>query len=345
MGDMTTMSRRGVLLAGACALAASRATARPLRGAAAGQVPLPTPAQVRRDYQTMVDFGPRLPGNAGHHRFVQWMGDEFEKAGLLLGPCESFPYRRWEPKRWALEIGEGPVRKPVGKVAYFVRSASTGPAGVTGPLVYGGRIETHGYFDPPTMPTLPDCPKGSIVVFEGSLPSMTMATITHPHFIHVRPGDRPDAANAPYHRLWTTPAYPIDGLLDRGVAAVAIIMDVSSDQIAGNFSPHSAKYQPRLPALFVGSDDGMALREAAKAGRTAHLTLDAEWVDGDVPQLTAVLPGESDEVMIVDTHTDGQNFVEENGCIAMIQLARHSPSFPRSNACVAVSSSPAGPAI
>jgi hypothetical protein len=56
--------------------------------------------------------------------------------------------------------------------------------------------------------------------------------------------------------------------------------------------------------------------------------LNAEWVASRVPSLTAVLPGESDEVMVIDTHTDGQNFVEENGCIAMVQLARHFASLP-----------------
>lgn len=328
MNDLMLTSRRGALLAAAFALATPRALSRPA-SAMRQPVPLPPPEQIRRDYQAMVDFGPRLPGNAAHHRFVAWMGREFERADLLRGPCETFAYRRWEPKRWGLDIIGGGQSRTIGKVTYFVRAASTGPDGVTGPLVYGGRIDVTAYDKAPVMPVLPDLPKGCILVLDGALPHMTMATITHPHFVHARPGGRPDPQNAPIHRLWTTPAFPIDDLLARGVAAVAIIMDVSSDQIAGNFSPHSSAYRPKLPALFVGSDEGVALRDAARAGRIGHLTLDADWVDGDAPQLTAVLPGESDEVMIVDTHTDGQNFVEENGCIAMLQLARHFASRPR----------------
>lgn len=331
MSEAWMMSRRGALLAAACALAATRASSRTLGGnsSISSPVPLPGPEQIRRDYQAMVDFGARLPGDANHLRFVDWMGAEFKKAGLLLGPCESFPYRRWEPKRWSLDIIDGQARKTIEKVTYFVRSASTGPDGVTGSLVYGGRIEVAGYAAPPVFPELPAIPKGAIVVFDGTLPRMTMGTITHPHFVHMREGETENPVDAPCHRLWTTPAYPIDALLDRGVAAVAIIMNVSSDQIAGNFSPHSSTYKPKLPALFVGSDVGIALRDAAKGGHQGHLTLDAQWVDDEVPQLTAVLPGETDEVMIVDTHTDGQNFVEENGCIAMLQLARYFASRPK----------------
>ena len=44
--------------------------------------------------------------------------------------------------------------------------------------------------------------------------------------------------------------------------------------------------------------------------------------------MTAVLPGQSDEVIIFDTHTDGQGFVEENGGVAFVHLARYFASLP-----------------
>ncbi len=325
MHDQSLISRRSTLLAAACALASASAPVRALASIRPRRtpVPLPSAADIRRDYQEMVDFGPRLPGNANHLAFVDWMAGQFQDAGLLLGPCESYSYRRWDPKRVSLEVLDGGTRRPVDKVTFFVRSAPTGPEGVTGPLVYGGLLK-------PTGPeALPDFPKGSILVFDGQLPRMTMGKLTLPHFVHVR--DEPAAASldAPYHRLWTTPAFPLDALAERGVAGVAIIMDVSSAMIEGNYSPHASHYRPKVPALFVGQDAGEELRRAAKAGKTARLTLDAEWTTGDVPQLTAILPGESDEVMIVDTHTDGQNFVEENGCITLLHLARHFASLPK----------------
>ncbi|NIJ64081.1 hypothetical protein FHR20_001012 [Sphingomonas leidyi] len=325
MHDPSLISRRSALLAAACALASASAAGRAL-GAGRHRrapVPLPSAADIRRDYQQMVDFGPRLPGNANHLAFVDWMAGQFQDAGLMLGPCESYSYRRWDPRRVSLDVLDDGVRRPIAKVTFFVRSAPTGPEGVTGPLVYGGLLK-------PTGPdALPDFPKGSILVFDGQLPRLTMGSLTHPHFVHM--GDEPKAASldTPYHRLWTTPAFPLDDLAARGVVGVAIIMDVSSAMIEGNYSPHASHYRPKLPALFVGQDAGEELRRAAKAGRTAHLTLDAEWTTGDVPQLTAILPGESDEVMIVDTHTDGQNFVEENGCITLLHLARHFASLPQ----------------
>ncbi|MGH6613684.1 hypothetical protein [Sphingomonas sp.] len=323
MSDQLMMSRRGALLAAAISFASTCLPAQAL-AAAVGRapVPLPSAAQIRRDYQQMVDFGPRLPGNANHLKFVEWMAQEFQAAGLLLGPCESYAYRRWEPRKWGVEVVDGGRRHAISNVAYFVRSDPTAAEGVSGPLVYGGRLGPKG------PENLPDIPAGAILVFDAELPRMALRHIVQPHFIHVRGETDSAVLDTPYHRLWTMPSFQLDALAARGVAGVAIIMDVSSAMIAGNFSPHASPYKPKVPALFVGQDAGAELRMAAQAGKAGHLTLDAAWVDGMVPQLTAILPGESDEVMIVDSHTDGQNFIEENGSITLLQLARHFAGLP-----------------
>jgi hypothetical protein len=44
-------------------------------------------------------------------------------------------------------------------------------------------------------------------------------------------------------------------------------------------------------------------------------------------QLTAVLPGESSECIVINTHTDGQNAFEENGAVAAVAMARHFSSL------------------
>jgi hypothetical protein len=322
MSNSLLLSRRAALLTAAVAMAGCGRAGRAIAAARAPMpVPLPSADQIRQDYQQMVDFGPRLPGNANHIRFVDWLARQMVAAGLQSGPCENYAYRRWEPKRWSLDIIDGKRRIAI-PVAYFVRSQPTGRQGVTGPLVYAGRLEPNGPV------SLPSFARGSLLVFDASLPDMALSHIVHPHFIHLRGETRADVLDSRYHRLWTMPAFQMDALAALGAAGVAIIINASSAMIEGNFSPHASPYKAKAPALFVGQDRGEALRAAAKSGRSAHLTLDADWVEGEVPQITAILPGTSDEVMIVDTHTDGQNFIEENGCMAMLQLARHFASQP-----------------
>jgi hypothetical protein len=48
-----------------------------MMGRQSSLVPLPSPATIRADVQRMADFGPRLPGYAGHNQFCSWLTDEF----------------------------------------------------------------------------------------------------------------------------------------------------------------------------------------------------------------------------------------------------------------------------
>jgi hypothetical protein len=128
--------------------------------------------------------------------------------------------------------------------------------------------------------------------------------------------------------LWVGPWPDLQQFADRGAKAVVFAVSKSFDELQGNWSPHTGPYQP-IPALVIDRDAGAALRAQAAARPNVRLTLDAPLKKTLVRSITAVLPGESDEVVIVDTHTDGQNFVEENGSVALVQLARHFASLPR----------------
>ena len=327
-----TFSRRSMLASSAGAatisLAACAGVDRP-GGSPRTAVPLPDAATIRRDYQRMVDFGPRLPGNANHIRYVASMAADFKQWGLELGPCEQFAYRHWSPRTFGLCVERDGALRPVPDVAYYVRSASTGPQGITAPLHYGGHFTVRDRHGPGAMDVdLNAIPAGSIVVMDGRLPQMTVRDLVNIEYLH-GPSDERDAfLDKPYKRLWLTPAYELERLRDAGAAGVIIIMDVSSAMIRNNFSPHASGYKPPIPALFVGADTGETLREQARSGVRAKLTLDAQWIDSFCPQLTATLPGESDEIIILNTHSDGQNFIEENGCVALVQLARHFATLP-----------------
>ena len=123
------LSLGGTLLAGGARAASSRISSRAW---------LPSPERVRADFQTMVDFGPRLTGSDPHNRFIEWLQDEFVKAGCTLLPCDSYQTSRWLAETVTLEILEGLHAGPVTVASYFPRSQQTPDQGVSGPLVYGG---------------------------------------------------------------------------------------------------------------------------------------------------------------------------------------------------------------
>lgn len=78
-----------------------------------------------------------------------------------------------------------------------------------------------------------------------------------------------------------------------------------------------------VPALYVDPDARATLRSRAAGRPRATLKLTATRKTVPTSTVTAVLPGESRETIIFNTHTDGTGFVEENGAVALVHLARH----------------------
>jgi hypothetical protein len=78
-------------------------------------------------------------------------------------------------------------------------------------------------------------------------------------------------------------------------------------------------------------DFGLVMRLAG-SGAKATLILDAELIpETATDTLIATLPGSSsDEVIIVNTHTDGPNATEENGALGILALAKYFARIPQS---------------
>lgn len=294
-------------LTGGVATAATKKTQRRVPGNDK-VVPLPSARQVRADYQKMVDFGPRLPGYEEHHDFCDWIEDEFVKAGLQLLPTEEIPYRRWRPGEMSLTVA-GQSFDPA---TSWVRSPATPPEGVTGPLVLDGEG--------------PD--EGSIILVETNLPTKRAAGffIAMADYWQWRGHTAFEAAAEEFDRFAFSDWPSLRTYSERGAKAVVFITTASREEVQGNWSPHQSGVQS-LPAVFVDRETGAALKAAAASRPTATLKLEADWKDTYVPQITGILPGESDEVLVVNSHTDGQNAFEENGAVALVHLARHFASL------------------
>ena len=348
MGGLTrrTLLERAAYGAGSLALA-SQAGLTSAIAAKSGRATLPTPAQVRADVQRMVDFGPRLTGNVAHNRFIAWLEREFTAAGCELLPCDVYETSRWEVGRFGLDVLEGSSPGPARVATYFPRSKETPPAGVTGPLVYGGTAPQPsvngtdaaalqaGLARYPAdlaswangLPsTLSGSPQGSILLVDLQAPLPTTAGIFAPlvTYYNGQGETEADLAAADYKRLWLHPglAMPLSEFAAMGVAGVVLILDASYEALKGQYLPFEWQNED-VPALYVDRDTGAKLRAQAATRPKTRLTLTATRKTVPTPTVTAVLPGASKETLIFNTHTDGQGFVEENGPVAFVHLARY----------------------
>src|SRR5579859_7556591 len=137
------LARAAVLGAGAAigttpGLASGRAVGRRGSVGRGRTVPLPSPERIRRDFTRMVEFGPRLTASPDHERYIGWLEERFDRAGLRLLDCDGYTTERWLAQDFGLRLLDGPHAGPARIAAYYPRSQETPATGVTGPLVYGG---------------------------------------------------------------------------------------------------------------------------------------------------------------------------------------------------------------
>ena len=92
----------------------------------------------------------------------------------------------------------------------------------------------------------------------------------------------------------------------------------------GQYLPFILGYMG-IPAVWVNSTDGDRVIKAAEDGFTATLELIAETEKNAFTEsFSVIIPGENKaESIIVNTHTDGTNCIEENGPVALLSMLRY----------------------
>lgn len=293
--DGSSPTRKQVL-SGAAALA--MATSPALKGvahaAAAGGFSdritrrLPSADQLWAWQKQLAALAPCLTGSTSHNAWVSWLEGRLRAAGIEPHRQRfQFPY--WQPHSFGLSLdGEA-----VHATGYRPYSGPTGPEGITADMVYAGHA--------------PDLDLSGVA---GKIVLLQVARTGEPT------GGPPTAL---FSGITVPDQKPIE---KAGAKAVVYIWN--------GFSDANAQWQmepffggpTQIPALWVGQTTGERLRAAAAKGGKLKLVLHAT-VHPDTPSDTVwgVLPGSGDDVVVVNTHTDGCNAMEENGGIAVTSLA------------------------
>jgi hypothetical protein len=136
--------------------------------------------------------------------------------------------------------------------------------------------------------------------------------------------------------LWSSSAIRDGGLTraeERGAAAVFIAVD-----LPGNMKMHAVRGRVKIPAFSIGREDLVAVRQMIERGGTDQaprltIHLDASMVSGlKTSMVWAVIPGMTDETIIVNGHRDGYfEAAADNasGVATLIGLAEYFARLPR----------------
>jgi hypothetical protein len=83
--------------------------------------------------------------------------------------------------------------------------------------------------------------------------------------------------------------------------------------------------------MFLGADEGKRITDALHSGARprARIVVRGGFRHVVTPTVLATLPGTSSQRIVIDSHTDGTNAVEDNGPVAMVAMARYFATLPR----------------
>lgn len=290
---------------------------------------MPGKAQLRKMTAKFNSFGPRILGSPSHDKAIAWLEKQVRAAGLKVSSGRFKPWA-WLPntryaKRPGLDIGAAgrlSVRDESGKIVSIPNAGAvhwSKPAvnGRTGELVYL----------PADQEITAENSAGKVVIRDfqlGSIPFNLLGPILGLY-------QTPDLEGyGDYARPYLSPNLQVDSLAASraGAAGVIFAFDVPARQVRGYYDPHTGTIY-RQPEVLVGRAEGERLKRLAAGGSgKATLKVLAHIVRKPTRNLIARLPGRSREKIVVAANTDGTSFVQENGVIGMLAMARYYAKLP-----------------
>ena len=264
--------------------------------------------------------GLRATGNAAHEAYIDRLAERLVCAGVNDIWFEPVPFTRWDATHWALAIVNGEEAEPVRVASYAPYTGSTDSAGLSASMVYVGENEAITAERVAGKIVLFDVPRVGYPVWVFALLSMGIYDLAHLNLFEYY--TRPYLAIEPLIEI-------LDELDAAGAAGGVAILPTAYETAYGSYFPYDGKIRS-VPTLFVAKDEGAQLKALAAAETQLQLTLEAEIEETTTRNLFAIIPGASNELTVINSHTDGTNAIEDNGPDAIIGMAQYLTRLPQS---------------
>ena len=274
-------------------------------------------------------FGPRVLGSPSHNKAIGWLAAKARGIGLSLHSQVFKPYG-WFPRTGfkrgpGLDIGAAgglSVTRPGGST---VNVPDAGAVHWSKPTAKRGEGGPLAYVAPDQKITAANA-AGKVVVRDFPTGSLPLGAV----FPLIGLYQSPDLAGyTDYSRPYLATLHEeLIAAGQAGAAGVVFAFDVPGKQVRGYYDPHVGTLY-RVPAVFVGSAQATQLKSLAAQGSSARVTVRARVARKKTRNLIARLPGKSSEKIVLAANTDGNSWVQENGVIGMLALARYYAELPK----------------
>ena len=282
--------------------------------------------QLRTWGQELDALGLRATGNPAHEANIDALATRLQCAGVQDVHFEDVPLDHYmSVGQWSLAIADGPSAGPLKVAGYVPYSGPTPAQGVTAPLVY---------LKSGTAPTAANA-AGKIVVFDMStsllpdgLPTPVAAFFAYAMGLYQITARAVQIYSRPYLSIGSVTT-ELDQLVAAKAAGGIAIYPGAYSAAYGAYFPYDYK-QRAVPGLFVDQNVGAQLKGLAAGTTPATLTLTGSIESVTTRNIIGTIPGASDELTVINSHTDGPNGVEDNGPNAIVGVAQYLARLPRS---------------
>lgn len=285
--------------------------------------------QLNQWVSTLIDFGvdnPVFPyvrqaGTEADNRASQWFVDMFTRFGLQDVHREPVPLIGWQPSEWGLRVhtqdGETILDSWPIFYAKFLDNGS-----ITAPMVYIGSSPDNFPSDVSNKIVVADmlCPER--IKFDGI---KNTAYETYDPDDSIKPADG--------HRYWTFTNQKLYQMAatSGAVAFIGINRDKADNgryyQNWGNIRPNPRKEDVddlgQLPGLYVSRLTGEVLRPLAQSGNMASIICAGNNPRAQTYNIVGYLPGQSEKIIRVQSHSDGGAVNDASGATAVLALAKY----------------------
>jgi hypothetical protein len=285
------------------------------------------------------DGGFRPTGSPAHEGYIAWLTSELTAIGVSDVHTEPYTFTRWTPTTWSLSLVDGPSPGPVTLSGYVPYSGTTPSEGITTGLVYLPAPQTLASTDPAQLraSVLASLSAiggvtGRIVVFDVPAETLPLSALTGP-LLYASDGLTPIT---PVKRVGLSAMLYVPAVLDALAAGGAVgavgVLDAPEPEARATYAPFFGTTAPNVPAVYVDRTTGAQLASVlAETGplQLAKLSLTATLDQVSSENIVGVIPGvDTDHEILLSSHTDGPNSLEDNGPVGILALANYFVQIP-----------------
>jgi hypothetical protein len=284
---------------------------------------LPDAATLQNMNAFLGRLGSRPTGSTQQNAYIAWIRRQVQAIPGVKLSEQRFTINRWTVQSAALRLRVGGTAADLPVADAIPYTQFTGRGGVAGPAAYIPDDQAITGDNAAGKIVVRPAPAGSVPMYDFLLPVVSWESYD--------PGNTFDPSGTFFGDFinYTARVADLRAAALAGAKAIVFVKDLPRAQVAGHVEPYEGS-QWQVPGVFLGADEGKKITDAITAGKptSIRITERGYYKQVPTPSLEAVLPGQSPQRLVIDSHTDGTNAVEDNGPIAMVAMMRYFASQP-----------------